>query len=96
MVVSSPNCFPSPLTAITHPAMTPDKITATKGVLRATVPTVTRRPWWIKDPPDFPILDPTQSIAAFPLSLHSFDKGMKASSFVASNKVYLDALAKQF
>ena len=48
------------------------------------------------DAPDFPSLDPTPSIAAFPFSLHSFERGTNASSFVASKNVYLEALAKQF
>src|SRR5581483_1461126 len=48
------------------------------------------------DPPDFPIREPTPSIAAFPLSLHSLLSGMKASSFVASNRVYFEARARQF
>ena len=47
-------------------------------------------------PPDFPRREPTPSIAALPFSLHSLLKGMKAISFVASKRVYLEALARQF
>src|SRR3990167_6921490 len=48
------------------------------------------------DPPDLPNLEPTPSMAAFSFELHSLERGTKASSFVASNKVYLEALTKQF
>src|SRR5579862_2889683 len=48
------------------------------------------------EPPDLPRREPTPSIAAFPFSLHSLLKGMKAISLVASNSVYLEARARQF
>src|SRR3990167_3977991 len=47
-------------------------------------------------PPDLPRREPTPSIAAFPLSLDSLLKGMKEISFVASNRVYLEARQRQF
>ena len=40
--------------------------------------------------------EPTPSIAAFPFNLHSLLSGIKASSFVASKRVYLEARARQF
>src|SRR5271170_2369129 len=52
--------------------------------------------WCMIEPPDFPRREPTPSIAAFPFCLHSLLSGIKASSFVASNRIYLEALAKQF
>ncbi len=45
------------------------------------------------EPPDFPRRDPTPSMAAFPFSLDSELRGTKATSFVASKRVYLVARA---
>ena len=50
----------------------------------------------MREPPDLPKREPMPSIAAFPFNLHSLLRGTKASSFVVSNKVYLEALERQF
>ena len=95
-VVKVENCFPRDLTAIIQAAITAKSRAPTMGVLKAMVPKVMSRPWWIRDPPDFPSLDPTPSMAALPFSLLSLESGIKASSFVASKNVYFDTRAKQF
>lgn len=76
--------------------MTRKRIAATMGVLSATVPKNMSKLWWMREPPDFPSREPTPSIAAFHFSLHSLLSGMKESSFVASKRVYFEALARQF
>src|SRR3989337_1201229 len=76
--------------------MASSMIKPTKGALKATVPETIRSPWWIKDPPDFPTREPTPSMAALPVILHSLLSGIKASSFVVSKRVYFEARATQF
>src|SRR5690606_29126829 len=70
--------------------------TPTKGALKETLPKNMRRPLWTIEPPVLPSLDPTPSIAAFPLSFDSELRGIKEISFVASKRVYLHAREKTF
>ena len=48
------------------------------------------------EPPDLPSLEPTPSMAAFPLIFSSSERGIKDISLVASKRVNFDALLRQF
>lgn len=95
-VDNSSNCFPRDLTALIQPIKKRPKKTPTTGVLIDTDPRVIISDWWINPLPDLPRRDPTPSIAAFPLSLDSGERGMKAISLVVSKKVNLHAREKIF
>jgi len=88
--------LPNTVAANIQTAITTRKIRAIKGIELESDPKEKIRPVRKNDPPDFPSLEPTPSIADFPRCLHSSDKGTNASSFVASKSVYFEALLKQF
>lgn len=89
------NCLPREIVAAIHIRTTKTNTAATYGVLAAIVTKKKRSPRWTTDPPDFPIRDPTPSIAAFPFSFDSLLSGIKDISFVASKIVCLQALVMQ-